>query len=336
MLAVILATGLTSCVDYEYPPVPQPEGGRVGTGAWHDPMTAYQLRIGSVNDGQPAPWVTGYIVGWIDTEVGFSVSEASCKFTAPATVPSNLLISMNPKETDWTKCATVQLPSGAVRRALNLMDHPENLGALVTMRGTAGSKYMGAYGLRSVSNFNWGDKGIDTGEEPDPGVQGGTVVYQGLAEDAAEIDWTFENVTLGQGLSYVWSWKEYNGAHYLNASAYAGGSSKESLSYAVSPVISLEGWTKAQVSFKHAAKFQTTLRQLCGFAVRVAGTAEWTEVKIPVWPEAGSWSFADSGVLDLSAFDGKKVQLAFKYASSADGADTWEIKAVKLTGVKAK
>ena len=66
------------------------------------------------------------------------------------------------------------------------------------------------------------------------------------------------------------------------------------------------------------------------------GSKEWTEIKIPVWPEAGSWSFADSGVLDLSAFDGKKVQLAFKYASSAEGADTWEIKAVKLTGVKAK
>ena len=45
---------------------------------------------------------------------------------------------------------------GGVRRALNLVDHPENLGALVTMRGTAGSKYMGAYGLTQREQFQLG------------------------------------------------------------------------------------------------------------------------------------------------------------------------------------
>ena len=49
MLAVILATGLTSYVDYEYPPVPQPEGGRVGTGAWDDPMTRHISSVSAVS-----------------------------------------------------------------------------------------------------------------------------------------------------------------------------------------------------------------------------------------------------------------------------------------------
>ncbi len=50
ILAVILATGLTSCVDYEYPPTrTQPEGGRVGTGAWDDPMTRHISSVSAVS-----------------------------------------------------------------------------------------------------------------------------------------------------------------------------------------------------------------------------------------------------------------------------------------------
>ena len=52
------------------------------------------------------------------------------------------------------------------------------------------------------------------------------------------------------------------------------------------------------------------------------------------WPEAGAWTFANSDNLSLAAFDGKKIQIAFKYASSAAGADTWEIKNVKINGTK--
>ena len=52
---------------------------------------------------------------------------------------------------------------------------------------------------------------------------------------------------------------------------------------------------------------------------------------IPTWPEAGSWTFAASGSIDLSVYAGKKIQVAFKYGSSAAGADTWEIKNLTFT-----
>ena len=55
---------------------------------------------------------------------------------------------------------------------------------------------------------------------------------------------------------------------------------------------------------------------------------------VVTWPEAGAWTFANSGEIDLSAFDGKKIQVAFKYASTDSGADTWEIKNLKVNGVK--
>lgn len=510
-MALVLAAGLAGC-DNELaePPIPVPDGGRVGTGAWNNTMTAYQARIGSVNDTIPEPWVTGYIVGYVNTNVSNVLSAACAEFTADdCTVNTNLLIAVDSLETDWEKCATVQLPSGAVRSALNLKDHKDNLGKLVSIKGTTGSKYCGAYGVRSVSEYNWGDKGIpseptgpvealpylyenfqnsdkigayiaqgwvnaevagglsgwyikdfnggyyitvsaylgnaaggpyenwlitppvdlsksnsktltfetqaaypaedsylevyvmdsndvktavktkldaaiatppeknysawvksgtidlsgyngvvyigwryysahggsgasttycvdnvNVGGAPETPNNPGTedVIYSGLLETSATCDWQFDNVNLASGLSYVWSWKEYNGNHYLNGSAYFNKEYKEALSYAYSPEIDLTGKTKVSVSFEHAAKFQTTLKELCGFAVRESGSKEWTDLTIPNWPGTSGWTFVNSGDIDLSAYAGKKIEIAFKYGSSSAGADTWEVKNVKVTG----
>jgi len=146
-------------------------------------------------------------------------------------------------------------------------------------------------------------------------------------------DWTIENVELGSA-SYVWQWKIYNDKGYLNASAYVNNTAIATEAYAISPVIDLSGASECTASFEHAAKFQTTLRTLCGLVVREEGNTEWTPIAIPTWPEAGSWTFVSSGSIDLAAYDGKKIQLAFKYGSSADGADTWEIKNLAINGKK--
>ena len=61
---------------------------------------------------------------------------------------------------------------------------------------------------------------------------------------------------------------------------------------------------------------------------------EWTEIVPQAWPSAGGWNFVKSGDVDLSAYDGKKIQIGFKYESSAEGADTWEINNCKLTATK--
>ncbi len=159
-------------------------------------------------------------------------------------------------------------------------------------------------------------------------------LYSMLGESSAEIDWTLDNGTLPEGLSYLWDWKEYNKAYYLNASAFVNNVSYATEGYAISPVLDLTGVTGASFSFYHAAKFQTTLRSLCGVVVREEGAKEWTALEIPTWPEAGSWTFVNSGDISLSAYEGKKIQIAFKYASSTAGADTWEIKNVSVKGSK--
>jgi hypothetical protein len=52
---------------------------------------------------------------------------------------------------------------------------------------------------------------------------------------------------------------------------------------------------------------------------------------IPTWPTSGAWTFANSGDIDLSAYAGKKIQVAFKYVSTSSQADTWEIKNLVVT-----
>lgn len=163
----------------------------------------------------------------------------------------------------------------------------------------------------------------------------GSAIYSGLKpDDANALDgWTIDNVTLPEGGTYVWSWKEYNSKYYLNASGYIAGASQNAEAYAWT-TIDLAGYKTASMTFEHAAKFQTTLTQLCGVVVRESGTTAWTTLTVPTWPAAGSWTFQSAGNINLDAYAGKKVDLGFIYKSNTTGADTWEIKNLAVTGSK--
>lgn len=163
------------------------------------------------------------------------------------------------------------------------------------------------------------------------GSNSGGAIYSGLGEDETTIDWTLDVENTGT-LTGVWKWMTYNGLQYLNASGYVGGKNNACESYAVSPVISLEGYKNASFSFEHAAKFQTTLKDLCYPVVREAGSKTWTKLAITTWPGTASWTFVNAGTIDLTAFVGKKIELGFHYGSTTTGADKWEIKNVVVTG----
>lgn len=328
--------GLASCnEDMALPPMTNPG---IHTGVWNDPMTCYQISLGTSVEGYSAVWVKGYIVGCVNTGISNTCSEKTADFSVPGSVDTNILMADNPDEKDWTKCITVQLPSGPVRTALS-MKVEANKGKEVTILGTIGDKYCGVYGVKGVSAYVWGslgDESIDIIAKPSAPVVQGTTVYKSLDPALTELpsDWTIDNVTLTGSLSYVWSWKDYNGSHYLNASAYASSKANESVAYCYSPVFSLEGYTGAIIEFEHAAKFQTTIKELCKAVIREEGQTEWTELEIPEWPGTTSWAFVSSGAIDATAFAGKKVQVGFKYASSSEGADTWEIKNLVVKGTK--
>lgn len=95
----------------------------------------------------------------------------------------------------------------------------------------------------------------------------------------------------------------------------------------VSPELDLAGCSKATASFDHAGNYFTSvevMKQQLTFEVSEDGQT-WTEVAIPNYPSNSGFTFVKSGDIDLSAYCGKKVKVAFRYRSTAAKAGTWEV-----------
>lgn len=314
------ANGLKSVSSYtwvgEAPEVTVPSYPAEVTGTAQNPLGVEAfLAQGTPASSIPGTFLKGVIVGYVP---GMAFTDAVLGVSGEVSY-TNVLLAANADVTDINECVPVQLPSGDLRRAVNLYDNPGNLGKTITLYGDH-EAYFGQNGLKNVTLYAWGDEEIDV-----PVVV--PAIYTGLAADAD--GWTFDNVSLAEGLSYVWAWdaqyKCLKGAAFVNAKLAAE-------SYAISPVVDLTNVENAGVNFDHAAKFQDNLRTDCKFVVREEGAADWTELTIPTWPEAGAWTFVNSGNIDLSAYAGKKIQCAFKYVSTSQAADTWEIKNFSVTG----
>lgn len=165
------------------------------------------------------------------------------------------------------------------------------------------------------------------GSDPEPGDELLEVAKLLGKSDANGLEgWTIQNVTLPAEFEAVWAWRSYNGEYYLNGSTNKGGTAYAGEAYAISPVVDLTKATEANVSFDHAARFQTNLLTDCKFQVRVQGDADWTNLTIPTWPTAGSWTFVNSGAIDLKAYAGKKIEFRYVYIGTDTQADTWEIR----------
>ena len=144
----------------------------------------------------------------------------------------------------------------------------------------------------------------------------------------------FKDVELG-GLSYVWKVDTEYGC--LKASAFANNTNNVAESWAVAPAIDLTEQTKATLSFRHAMNYvkagepkdYASVWISTDYAGDVA-TATWTELTIATYPSGTSWAFVDAGDIDLTAYCGKKVYIAYKYVSTTDAAPTWEVDNMKV------
>ena len=93
-------------------------------------------------------WVYGYIVG------AFS-SSSKCEFDPPFSKNTNIVIAGRTSVSDKSQCLSVELKSGEVRDALNLVANPGNKGRKVWLHGDLAGNYYGIPGLRNVSAFRW-------------------------------------------------------------------------------------------------------------------------------------------------------------------------------------
>ncbi len=314
---------MTSCSDVPAPyEIKSPDDvDLVGTGTKEDP---YNVATAQMKQDGSVAWVQGYIVGVMET----NVDPFTANFAAPFSTSSNLMIADNPDEEKSKNCLMVQLPTGDIRTALNLVDHADNLKQPVILQGTLTS-YFSAAGLKDVS------AGVFKGEEigGEEGGEGETPEGNLIFEEkftANEGDFTIKNVTLPEGSSYVWKWEQYQtNPPYMKASAYIGGN-KASESWLISPAINLSDATKATLVFKHAHKFGVDKTKELTLWATEAGKEAWEQLTIPNYGSGESWTMVSSGNIDLSKYAGKEVQVGFKYVSTTEAAPTWEVNDVQV------
>ena len=96
--------------------------------------------------GEEGVWVSGYIVGG-------DLSSSSASFDPPFTSRTNILLGPRSSTTDRSACLSVNLPSGHIRDALNLVDNQSLLGRKVSIKGNIVEAYYGIPGLKGIVDF---------------------------------------------------------------------------------------------------------------------------------------------------------------------------------------
>lgn len=299
-----------------------------GTGTEADPYTVADiLAMDLDNTNIASAYVKGYIVGSLKNG---SFTDKNASFSAEGAVATNIMIADDASCKDFKAVAAVQLVSKTdIRTALNLVDNPGNLGKQLTIAGNV-TKYCGHIGVKSPKAFTLGEGGGTTPDDPVTPPAQGALYSETFASGMG--DFTTENITLPEGLSYIFKADTQYG--YIKASAYASGKNYASEAYLVSPVFDATKAAKLTAKFDQALNYFASIdaaKTEATIVARVEG-GEWQTLTIPTYPEETGWTFVNTGDIDLSAFDGKKFQIAFRYTSTDTKAGTWEIKNFEING----
>ena len=157
----------------------------------------------------------------------------------------------------------------------------------------------------------------------------GVPYEEGFAEGTGRF--TIENMTLGEGLTDVWTHDADNWC--MRATAKVDGNSVASESWLVSPVITkVSGDRKITLTFEQAVDngFGDMETEMTLWTREEGG--EWQQITIthPAVPADGGFSEFEGLMVNLSAYAGKRFQFAFRYTSSAEAAGTWRVKNIMV------
>ena len=282
-----------------------------GDGTQAKPYTVAQAMLKQNETGK---WVSGYIVGYIT-----SPSPYVYTYSTTGAVNTNIILADSPSENVNAACVPVQLVSGSERTALNLVDHPANLGKKVKIKGDL------------LSYFNV------------PGIKNGIAhVFEGEPDLVEPIFSEPLTSTLGSFTQFsvsgdqVWAGTTYG----ATMSGFVTPNYFVNEDWLISPAINLTGKTSGNLSFWHTINKGVvnnmptyhTLWFSTNYTTGAPSTATWTQVTIPTYPAGNNWTFVSSGniALPASVLGNSNFRFAFKYASTASEASSWEIKTVSI------
>ncbi len=110
------------------------------------PEEAYTVSAAKSRIGDKGVWVSGFIIGG-------DLTSASASFSPPFKSRTNLLFAPRAGTCERSSCIAVNLPTGPIRDALNLVDNPSLLGKQVYIKGDIVESYFGLVGLKNVSDY---------------------------------------------------------------------------------------------------------------------------------------------------------------------------------------
>lgn len=264
-------------------------------------------------------WAEGYLVGYY--------KDYAAHFTAEGAQAANILLAATATASTKEECICIQLVNGSdVRKALNLIDNPGNLGKKVSVRGDV-MKYNSLPGIKNTDAYKIDGQG--GGDQPD------TPTGDAIFEE------TFEGGTLGNFTATVETSGSWTGWRANTktpmcaiANSYVNGANEAATGWLVSPEISLSGVNNATLSFEHAFGFYfpTTQEQFCTVYVREKG-GSWNQLTLTNFPAKGSgnWTSFAANTFSLSAYAGKTIEVGFKYMNDGKQSVAWEIKNFKVT-----
>lgn len=166
----VLLIDAEGCIDFDGTMPPAPEIPDGGDGSEAKPYTVEQIIALNPTSTQDAVasgvWAQGYIVGYIPTGGSTTTLSMTVFGADDNAAASNLVIAPSKEEKDYNKCIAVQLVSGSeIRSALNLMDHPENIGKQLDIKGDV-MKYCGGPGIKSPTAYKL--DGVEGGGQTTP------------------------------------------------------------------------------------------------------------------------------------------------------------------------
>ena len=267
--------------------------------------------------------VKGYIVGTINGQI----YAEGCVFSGLAESKTNLLLADNPEENDYNNCMPIQLPSGKVRDALNLVDNPGNYKKQVTLTGSL-EKYFGVPGLKSVTAYT-----IDgvTPEEPEtPNTPEGAYISESFSTSFGAFT---TQETVG---SHPWiiDYSTAKMTSYLDTDG-DGKADKdhEATSWLVSPSVDFTNETEAYVAFEYIIRYAESGRVAENHQLLISdnftgdvATATWTNLPYNA-VEGSDWNtFYKANVNIPAEFIGKaNITFALRYTATTK-AGTWEVR----------
>ena len=311
-------------------PTPTPTPGDAGTK--EKPYTVANVQAGATGTGV---WVKGYIVGWID---GKTLADGA-KFNADGvTVSSNVMLADAADAATTAKIIPVQLPSGEIRKAVNLQDNPANYKKEVLLKGNLVA-YFGVPGLKEVSAAVIDGKEYPMGGDDQPSGDVVTSLDENFdASTDIPAGW-FQKQAAGDKAWYVRNFSENN---YITMSGFKGTAPFDQ--WLLSPAIDMDKVSDKTFTFDTQVNgYGATTTTLKVYIVTdPANLATATELKatFATAPAAGAdgktkySEWVKSGNVDLAKYKGK-VYIAFRYQASKDANyATWCVDNVKLNAAK--